>query len=744
MRTGPAAGWAALLGIMYVAGGGPLLAATGQIEEVVVTAQKRESTLQETPIAVTALSVSEIEERQIAGISQIQHVAPNLVFNSLGGTTNLYVRGIGTDINDSLAEPGVALYVDGVYQGVTGDQAALYNDLQRIEVLRGPQGTLYGRNSTGGNVHIFSRDPDFAPGFEASLLVGEYDRTRAAASVQGALVQDRVAARASVVADRRDGVRKNPFDGEDVEELDLASGRLAVLFRPAETVEFTLRGDWTRRKDDTPRWDYVEVVPGSGLNPFMFGGVSAPGSDRIVNNGRTKYETDIWGVSGTLTWELGSVTLKSITAYRESDWGGEYDNDGTDIDFLQARPTQTSEQFSQEIDLVGTALGDRLDWIAGLYYFQQDSMAEYTYVLPVIQSSLEGAFGLPPGGLGDPALNPVFAERLSGGGAVFPFNDFNTLQDTESRAVFAEATYHLTPSARLTAGARYTSDKKEVVQNAATNISPQGCSDLEQDEKWNETTWKVGADLDVTDEAMVYASVSKGFHAGGFNGGSCGDEYDPETLLAYEIGLKSQLADGRVRLNVAGFYYDYDDYQARLFVGQRALVENAAKATVKGLEAEFLLQPIAGLQIDGSVSWLDGEFGEFSADNPMTPAVELVDLKGNRLLRSPEYSFNVGVQYTFGLADRGNLTARWEAAHKDDYFVSVFNDDFSQIDSYTTQNARLIWNDASGRWQVQAFVENLTDEDYFEAIVLTPSVGGSLGIYTLPRVWGLQLRYSAY
>ena len=734
----------AAMGIMLTALGSPPAqsAEPGHIEEIVVTAQKRESSLQETPIAITAFSSEAIDDRQIEGMPQIQYLAPNLVFNTLGGTTNLYMRGIGTDINDSLAEPGVAMYVDGVYQGVTGDQSAIYNDLERIEVLRGPQGTLYGRNSTGGNVHMFTRDPTFEPEFSASLLAGRYDRVKASVSAGGALMENRIAARASVVLDQRDGVRTNPYDGDDIDKRDLTSGRLAVLFTPTENIDFTLRGDWTKRDDDTPRWDYLEVVPNSGLNPFMFGGVSAPGSDKIMNNSKTSYDTDMWGVSGTLEWSLLNTTLRSITAYRESDWGGPYDNDGTDIDFLKARPAQTSEQFSQEFELIGSALDSRVDWIVGVYYFQQDSMAEYTYELNALQPVMEGAFGLPPGGLADPSLNPFWAPRINTGeGEPYPFNDFNSVQDTTSSAVFAQGTWHATDQLRLTAGARYTSDEKDVVQTRTINISPDGCVDLKQSAEWNETTWKFGVDYDLSERVMVYGSVSRGFHAGGFNGGSCGDEYDPETVLAYEAGVKSQFADDRVQLNVAAFYYDYDDYQARLFVDQMALVENAAKATVQGIEAEFVIMPFAGLELDGSVSWLDGEFDRFAADNPMTPSTDLVDLEGNQLLRSPEYSFNLGAQYTLGSAHRdSSLTMRYEVAYKDDYELTIFNDDFARIDAYTVQNARLIWN-SGHRWQAQAFIENLADKDYLEAIVVTPSVGGTLGLWAMPRTWGLQLTY---
>ena len=716
-------------------------AAEGPIEEIVVTAEKRATALQETPLAVTALTANDIKTGQIDDIQKVQYLVPNVVLNTLGGTTNLYIRGIGTDINDSLAEPGVALYVDGVYQGVTGDQSAIYNDLERIEVLRGPQGTLYGRNSTGGNVNIFTKQAGFEPGFEASLLVGEDERTKTAVAGQGTLIDGRLAARANLVVDESNGVRDNPVTGNTIDKRDLLSGAVSLLYTPTDDIELVLRGDQTKRNDDTPRWQYIEVVPGSGLNPLMFGGQPGSSDGKKINNDlKNKYDTDIWGVSATLDWDLSGASVKSITAYRVSDWNGPYDNDGTNVAFLNAIPTQTSKQFSQEIDLLGTAFGDRLEWITGVYYFTQDALAEYTYTLPVLQPLLEQAFGLPPGGLGDPTLNPFYAVRANGsGGSAIPFNDFHTRQDTESFAAFAQATYHLSDRTRVTGGARYTSDQKDITQSWTTNISPNGCVDLKQNGSWDDPTWKIGADHNFTDDVMAYASVSKGFHGGGFNGGSCGDEYDPETVIAYEVGLKTMFADDRAQLNLAGFYYDYDDYQARLFIGGSALIQNAAKATVQGAEVELLWRPIDGLEVSGTASWLDGEFDKFSSDDPMTPAPTLVDLEGNKLLRSPEFSYNAGVQYTFGMGE-ASLTARYEVAYKDSYYITIFNNNYAKFPSNTLQNARLVWSNG-GNWEVQGFVENLTDEEYLEARVVTPSLGGVTGMWAMPRTWGMQVSY---
>jgi iron complex outermembrane receptor protein len=385
-----------------------------------------------------------------------------------------------------------------------------------------------------------------------------------------------------------------------------------------------------------------------------------------------------------------------------------------------------------------------LEWIAGAYFFDQSSMAEYTYELSAIQGVFEGAFGLPPGGLGDPSLNPFYEGRVNGDTpSAVPFTDFNTEQDTESLAAFAQGTWHFTDRLRGTLGARITDEKKDIVQTWRTNISPRGCEDLRQDEDWNEVTWKVGLDYDQSDDVLVYGSVSRGFKAGGFNGGSCGNVYDPESLLAYEVGIKSVFADRRVQLNLAGFYYDYDDYQARLFIGGSALIENAAKAELMGAEAEFVLRPLERLGVDGNVSWLGGEFTEAQSENPMTPGAGAVDLEGNDMLRAPKVSYNLGVEYEFPLGRNSWLVPRYEVSYKDDYYNSIFNDDFMRVDSHAVQNFRVTWSNGNNL-QVQAFVENLTDEEYLEALISSPSVGGTLGMWSLPRTWGIKLSFDSF
>ncbi len=363
----------------------------------------------------------------------------------------------------------------------------------------------------------------------------------------------------------------------------------------------------------------------------------------------------------------------------------------------------------------------------------------FEFDLPILQPILEGAFGFPPGGLADPNVNFLYGERLAGGPAAIPFLDFINTQDTESLAFFVQGSYHVSDRLRLTAGVRRTDDDKTNTQTITNNISPGKCFDLKLQNDWQETTYKLSADFDVSESVMVYGSYAKGYKSGGFNTGSCNNAFDPETVAAYEVGLKSTLADGRLRLNLAAYNYDYQDFQARLFINNASLVENATDVTNTGFEAEFVWVPVDAVQIDGGVSFMKSEFEEFMSDDPMDPP-ELVDLEGNQTLRAPDVSYSVGLQFTHVFEQGADITFRYEAAYKDDYYTAVFNNDFARIDSHTLQNVRVISN-VNNRWELTGFIENVTDEELLENILPSATIGGTIGVWSPPRLWGLQLRY---
>ncbi len=712
-----------------------------QLDEIIVTATKQETVLQDTPIAVTALSANQIANSQVDSLAKVQFLSPSVVYNTAGYSTNVYLRGIGTDITNSLAEPGTSLYVDGVYQGVTFAQEAVYNDLERIEVLRGPQGTLYGRNSTGGNINLISKKPGFDNEFSASVLLGDFERRKVSLGLQGALVDDRLAARLHLVTDKQGEGYLDNDAGNDLDKRDVKGGALSFLYTPSEDFELVLRIDRNDRDDDTPVLEFIQAVPnGSGmdLNPLLLGGQTNDAQDESNIDGDTFYRTEQGGVSLTATWLIDDIEIKSITAYRDFEQESAFDSDGTNIAFLHARDVQDSDQISQEINVSGTALNDRLDWITGLYYYDQDSSSEFFFDLPAPTPVFEQIAGVPPGSF---AFIP--ARRLDGSGIVGPataFLDFGATQETKSSAVFLQGTYAFTEDFRVTAGARYTRDEKDNVQSVSSNITlpTDQCFDLKLDDDWQETTWKLGADYGNSEQGLFYGSVSRGFKAGGFDIGSCNDDYDTEELTAFEIGYKRSWRT--FQLSASAYYYDYEDYQARLFVANASLVENAADTTVSGAELEMLYRPSEAWTFSLGVAVSSSEFEDFMADDPLTADTALVDVEGNDILRSPDLSYNIGIQYNHTFSGGSTLSTIYELGYTDDYFIDVFNNDFAEIEDHTVQNLRVIY-DVNDSWQFQAFVENLADEEYLNNLFAANTVGGTFGNLAPPRTFGVQASY---
>ncbi len=694
------------------------------------------------------------------------------------------MRGVGVDISTMDAEPGVAVYADGVYRGGLTSSSSLMFDLERIEVLRGPQGTLYGRNSTGGSLNVISRLPGDAPALEAAFLYGDYNRTRVELSGDLPVAEGRLALRGAVAHDQHDGYADNHFTGREEDDAESTFAKVAAVFAASDAVELTLRGEYTDSTiggppfiatDDHPvpplllstgNPGGILSIPGTICGPVscadLFGlslsppGVGSDDPRNLYSDGDTEFDRESYGGSLTVDWDIGeTMSLKSITSYFEIEHiGDQSNNDGVDITYLTDNFDQQNEEWSQEFTLSGTA--GRLDWIGGLYYYQSEIDEAFQFTLPALQASFEALFGLfagggplPPGSLAG------FGTRLDGTPSAIPFLDFQLIQDLESVAVYGQGTYNFSDRLRATAGVRWTRDEKDVTQTVVNNIGGDFCRDVQLEDDWSEVTGKVGLDADVGANHLVYGSISRGFKAGGFNGGQCSNPYDPETLWSLEVGSKSRLLDNTLQINLAAFYYDYEDLQARLFINNASIVQNAADAETYGMEMEWQWLAGSNFRLDGSVSLLHTEFKEFLATDPLNPQLGIncdatglgceQDLSGNDLLRSPPLKVSVAAEYDFGLGSAGTLTARGEYAYTDSMYHTVFNNDFAEQDAYSLWNARLIWQPAPGSLEgvsAIAFVENVGDEEFVMIHAPNATTGGTLSQYGPPRTWGVQLRYA--
>ncbi len=763
----------ALILVLSVLPGLPRQAAAAEIEEIVVTAERREGTLQETPIAVTAVTKEDIQMRNLDDFSQVQFVAPGLVFSEIADMAQITMRGVGVDISTMDAEPGVALYADGVYRGGLTSSSSLLFDVERIEVLRGPQGTLFGRNSTGGALNVVSRLPGEEAGFEANLIYGDYDRTRVELSGDVPVVPGIFALRGAVAYDNRDGYADNNFTGREEDDAESSHAKLAAVISPNDALDITLRAEYTDSEIGGPPFINTDVLPvppllTSTANPggilSIPGALCAPlscvdtlgltlsppgvGSDdprELFSDGDTQFDRESFGFSATIEYDLSdTMTLKSISSYFEIEQiGDQTNNDGVDITYLTDNFVQENEEWSQELTLSGSS--GNWEWILGAYYYESDIDEKFEFTLPALQATFEAVFGifggggpLPPGSLA------FFGTRLDNSMSAIPFLDFQVIQDLTSTAVFGQGTYEITDSLRGTVGVRWTEDEKDVTQTVVNNLGGDFCRDIRLSDEWSETTWKVGLDMDVGENTLLFGAVSTGFKSGGFNGGQCSNPYEPETLTSYELGTKSRLLDNTLQLNLTAFYYDYEDLQARLFINNASIVENAADAETYGLEVEWLWLANERFRIDGSISYLSAEFDDFMSTNPLIPQAGVQDLSGNDLLRAPELKATVSAEYDISLGDAGTLTLRGEYAFTDEMYHTVFNDDFALQDDFSLTNARLIWSPRGelSQFRFIAFVENISDKEFVVIHAPNATTGGTISQFGPPRTWGIQMRYS--
>ncbi|MDJ0657530.1 MAG: TonB-dependent receptor [Xanthomonadales bacterium] len=755
------------------------------IEEILVTAQKREATLQQTPVAVTAVTRNEIELRNLDDFAQIQHVVPGLVFAEIADMAQMSMRGVGVDISSIDAEPGIALYSDGVYRGGLTTSSSLFFDLERIEALRGPQGTLFGRNSTGGALNVVTRLPGADPAVDASVLLGNYGRIRAELSGDAPLVPGVLTVRGALGYDNRDGYADNTLTGQEEDDAEAVFAKIAAVIDATENIGVTLRAEFTDSEIGGP--PYLKTnetpVPPLFLSTSNPGGIlsipgtfcgalsceealglslSPPGTGstdprELFSDGTTLFDRESVGLSATINVSLtDELTLKSITSYFDIDQIGTQSNfDGVDIAFLEGYFQQGNEEWSQELTLSGST--SRLEWITGLYYYDSRIDGAFQFEFPALQPTFEALFGLLGGGGPLPPGSLVaFGNRADGSTSAVPFLDLQLHQDLESVAVYGQGSYRITDRLRGTLGARWTEDKKTAVQTIGNNIGSAACRDFPLDDSWSEVTGYAGFDMDVGESTLLFSSVSTGFKAGGFNGGSCDNRYDPENLTAFELGTKSSFLEDTLHLNLTLFHYDYKDLQARLLVNNAALVQNATDAQTQGVELEWRWHISDAFRVDGWVSYLDAEFEEFVATDPLLPQVGvdcnpmtgldcMQDLSGNEMLRAPKLKASVTAEYDFGLKSGDQITLRGEFTHTDDLYHTVFNNDFARQDGYSLANARVIWtpgNSILDGLRVIAFVENLSDKEYISIHTPTATVGGTISTFGPPRTYGLQLRFS--
>jgi len=741
-----------LLAMAAVAAPAPAVAqaageASAQIEEVVVTARKREERLQDTPVAVTALSSEALAARGVDSVDQIAKFAPSIRFDGAaalsGGNYNatVFIRGVGQNDFAIFSDPGVGIYVDGVYyaRSIGGTLDAF--SVGRIEVLRGPQGTLFGKNTIGGAVVITTAQPGREAGGQVELTTGRFDRLDVKAHVDVPLA-DNAFLRISAAHLGRDGYGKRLLTGDDLGDRNANAVRGQLHWEPSDTVTVDLAADYTRAREHSAPQKVLVIgsIPGFTAGPFLnnFNTFVAPGLGIVAPNGLrtlntsfltdsafTTYGTgpnvndlDLWGASGTVNWDLGGVSVKSITAVRGLKATFARDGDNTPFTFRETFNHDVQAQVSQELQFNGAGFGDRLTWVAGLYGFRERGTDSGFAKL---------ALGLAPG-----VSPPPFSPSAS----------VYTRVVSKTYAAYAQGSFSLTDQLSATLGARVNRDEKTYYMDHRRIRDGGVIANLTRKGSWDSFTPKVGLEYKATPDALLYVSAGKGFKSGGFNARPLNDasevtEYQPETLWTYEGGVKTAWLDRRLILNLAGYFSEYKNIQVTVNQTPRNFVANAAAGEVKGVELEAQAKPAAAWDFNLGVGYMDAEYT--SVGQGLAAGQVLPITLATHFVKAPKWTANAGVQYTHELGSGARLVARADWSHYSTVYNDVANDPDLTQGAYDLFSARLAYTSADGKWQAAVFGSNLSDERYMVSGNASAGFGLKEASFGRPREWGVSL-----
>lgn len=713
-----------------------------QIEEVLVSARRRgEERLQDVPVAISVLSDEALRKAGITDLAEVASRTPSFTFGQqIGNQQEVVIRGIGTlRLTGSAAEPSVGLFMDEVYVGRRGTATPPLFDLERVEVVRGPQGTLYGKNVVGGAVNLLTGKPSQEASGRAAISYGQFDALggrdmwEANAYATGALA-DSLAGRVAVFYRKHDGYSRNVLLGEKLDDQDAYALRGSLLFQPSDALDIQIIADFSHNESNGQSRRAVDDPSVPGLGMVVASGLLDPNVRQSDAPWPQWEDQDTAGLTARADYRLsGGSTLTYLSAIRYGDFEGRYSLVGTGSppSLTDAANGQREKYTGITQDLrLSSSADSRLRWATGLYFLREDT--------DIIDNSMATTFlsVLGPGSVGD---------ILDG---EFIYDQKNV---TKSSAVYGEVSYPLASNVSLTVGGRYTYDDKEYRNRSECLnfgaqpdfifcVAPLGAEfwNIRTSKDWSEFTPKAGIDWRANESALLYASAARGFKGGGWQGKPATEAaalfpYDPEIAWTYEVGAKTDWADGRVRANVAIFHTSFDDLQVEQLddSGLSLIIDNAASASIDGIELELQFRPLAALQLWLSGSYLDSEYKDFidSAGN---------DLSGNRLARTPEFTFAGGADYNVPLSAALSLNARIEYQWQDRMPWLVENTVFE--DSYGLLDARVAVESREGGWEAALFAKNLTDELY--RVDAIPFLGDVFSRFGAPRSYGIQFTKS--
>lgn len=699
------------------------------VPEIVITATRRETLLQDVPIAVTAFGDETIRALSAETVGELAEFTPNLT-RSAGPTGGndafFFIRGIGQVDSNPAADPGVGVYVDGVYfarlQGASIDTG----DIERVEVLRGPQGTLFGRNTIGGAINITTSDPGMDFGVEGRLTLGMRERVDVYAALD-LPASDAIRVRASGSYRTQQGWGENVFTGETFNDVENLSGRLRALWEPSEDIHLALTAQGTRGRGTSAHTILTGFNPNAGPIPgttplgVPFPPLLEDTSDDLDDNFSSidpRNDLDTWGVSGDFDWAFAETTsLRIILAYRELEQFVTNDFDGTAFRTFDNLFDTSSEQLSAEVHLYGDAFDDRLEYLVGGYAFEET----IDHINAICLGSNTGA----------PFANVRFTEGCLRNNQRFGL-------DITSLAVFANASFEIIPDLSIILGGRYTHEEKTQAFDffldntdgvfSFFGIPPLILPTLSPDNpalnipttyeaSFDEFTPRIGVEYKATPDILVYANYSKGFKSGGFNGRPSPNPqggfneilpYDPETLDTYEVGIKSDLLDNRLRLNAAAFYSEYGGIQLLVLDPQSGFfnTQNAGENEIYGFEVEATARPVDSITVYGNVGYVHDEYVLI---NPLALGIDLTD----DLPVTPTWNVAAGGNYRLDLASGAAVNFRADYSYRSSVFYGAGNGPLEFQDGVGLVNLRVQFEDAAERFRAAVYGTNVTDERYF-------------------------------
>lgn len=671
------------------------------IGDIVVTAQRRAENLRDVPVSVSVLTNEAIAATGITGLTNINVAVPSLTVENVNGYLGLHLRGVGSIGNGPGFENPIALYIDGVYYANQSVGLAEFNNVERIEVLKGPQGTLFGRNATGGLLHIITEDPDDKFDFRARASYGNYDSVSGDLYVSTPLGEGLAmdfAARGS----RRDGYGRNLATGGDAYGVDRDLSFRSKLVWKADDFKATLIGDYSYSKGSNSALTLVEGSrPAPGAPP-----VDYPKRWDINTNIDPQLRVKGGGVSLKLEADLGAVALTNTTAWRTSSFLNNFDFDGIPLDITNATINQKDTQFSNELQAASAGNGP-LKWVAGLYFFSADSKAQ-----PIRVS-------VPPAGI-----------------AVSYFGN----QKTKSVSPYAQLTYELTDQLNLTLGGRYTWERRKLDVDELLQAGPVSIpSTILDRETFKNVSFRGAVDFKPTPDSLLYVSVSRGFKSGGFNVTVPRDPaYLPEKLTAYEFGQRFDLFDRRVRFSSAFFYYDYKNLQTQV-ARQTGTGFSNGDAELYGFEAEATGRITRELSVNAALNLLHTKYTNYVGALIGVPGgggpMIVGDVTGNDLNFAPKATWNAGFTYKTPVGN-GEVTLAGTYLHSAGYFQEA--DNVVREPAYDQFNASIRYDFSDERYFARLFMNNISNVAV-RSVVLTIPSGQQIQVVRPPRTYGVEI-----